>query len=215
MPLIQTQHHCPTCNAPRLFTKDGTNHLVHALVTLFLCGMWIPIWVLATISNNLTPGRCAVCGSTPRGGGVGVVGVVVAVICTVVIGIVVLGGGLGMFLSSKSVPRNETTTDKNVSPEAILRTEEIRRAEVQADAIKAASEKKKADMAAATLKFHQELADKGDPYGWLAMGKRYLAGDGVEKDEVEAVRLLKMASKGGQEEATQLLEKLTSLGLGK
>lgn len=75
-------------------------------------------------------------------------------------------------------------------------------------AAKKKADAKKADMAAALLKYHQSLADKGDPYGWLQMGKRYLTGDGVEKDEVEAHRLLSLASRAGQIEATKLLGKM-------
>src|ERR1700677_637619 len=33
------------------------------------------------------------------------------------------------------------------------------------------------------LKFHQDLADRNDPYGQYKMGMRYLKGDGVDKDE--------------------------------
>jgi hypothetical protein len=88
----------------------------------------------------------------------------------------------------------------SVAPPRALTDSEVAAARQKADA-------KKTDMAASLLKYHQSLADKGDPYGWLQMGKRYLTGDGVAKDEVEARRLLSLASRAGQTEATKLLEK--------
>jgi TPR repeat protein len=60
--------------------------------------------------------------------------------------------------------------------------------------------------AAATLKHHQELADKGDPYGLYRMGKRYLEGDGVEKDPGRALGYLNKAAAAGQEDARKLVK---------
>lgn len=28
---------------------SGTEHMVHALLTLFTCGLWIPVWVIRAI----------------------------------------------------------------------------------------------------------------------------------------------------------------------
>ena len=61
---LRTQKFCTTCNGPRLFIKPGTNHLVHALVSLFLCGLWIPVWIIATLGNNMARWRCTQCGGT-------------------------------------------------------------------------------------------------------------------------------------------------------
>jgi hypothetical protein len=74
-------------------------------------------------------------------------------------------------------------------------------------AAKAAEAKRKADQASATLKHHQELAAKKDPYGLYRMGKRYLEGDGVEKDPERGWQLLRQASLAGHEGAKELLEK--------
>lgn len=61
MALDQTQRFCPQCNSPVLCQRKGTNHLVHALVTLFLFGLWIPVWIVA--SMNKQPYRCTRCGT--------------------------------------------------------------------------------------------------------------------------------------------------------
>jgi hypothetical protein len=60
--LLQIQSHCRYCNQPRLFQKPGTSHLLHAIVTLFLCGLWIPVWIIAVIMNGSKPYRCSQCG---------------------------------------------------------------------------------------------------------------------------------------------------------
>lgn len=60
----KTQKFCATCNQPRLFTRPATNHLIHALVSLFLLGLWIPVWILVTLGNNMGRWRCSQCGGT-------------------------------------------------------------------------------------------------------------------------------------------------------
>ena len=56
--------YCPHCGQQRLFVRQGVNHLVHAIVTLLLCGLWLPIWIIAACSFN--PWRCSVCGNDPE-----------------------------------------------------------------------------------------------------------------------------------------------------
>ena len=60
MALQQTQGFCLVCRQPRLFTRQGANNLVHAIVTLFLCGLWIPVWIIANCRSR--PFRCSICG---------------------------------------------------------------------------------------------------------------------------------------------------------
>jgi hypothetical protein len=66
--------------------------------------------------------------------------------------------------------------------------------------------KKEAD--ARVLKFNQELADKGDPYGQLRMGERYLAGEGVEKDLTKAREMFQKSAAQGNADAAAALAKL-------
>lgn len=39
------------------------NHVVHALVSLFLVGLWIPIWILIAASAGKDPAVCVKCGN--------------------------------------------------------------------------------------------------------------------------------------------------------
>jgi len=60
---LQIQRHCPICQAPRLFTKPGLNNLIHALVTIFTCGLWLFIWLIVALINSRAPYRCTNCGT--------------------------------------------------------------------------------------------------------------------------------------------------------
>jgi hypothetical protein len=62
MAIEQASFHCPQCRQQRLFTRQGTNHVIHLLVTLFLCGLWVPIWILIAISDGSKPYFCSRCG---------------------------------------------------------------------------------------------------------------------------------------------------------
>jgi hypothetical protein len=59
--------YCPYCRKMSMFvrTVDVPNHLVHAIVTLFLCGLWLPVWIICAIAAGEQPWRCTVCGSGP------------------------------------------------------------------------------------------------------------------------------------------------------
>lgn len=61
MPLQHAQGYCPHCQRPALIQRDAPNHLVHALVSLFLCGLWIPVWLL--VFMNSSPWLCSQCGT--------------------------------------------------------------------------------------------------------------------------------------------------------
>ena len=87
----------------------------------------------------------------------------------------------------------------------------MRQEALQAKAKKDADEKalkQKSESAAAALRFHQQLADKGDPYGLFRMGQRYLTGDGVETNFAKAQTLLSQAASKGQSDAKALLERV-------
>jgi Sel1 repeat len=58
------------------------------------------------------------------------------------------------------------------------------------------------------LKWHQDLAETGDPFGEYKMGMRHLSGDGVPKDAIKAREWLEKASAHGDSEAAAALKKL-------
>ena len=70
MPTEETQRYCPSCERNVLARRKGTNHVLHLLLSIITVGLWLPIWLLASV--RMGGWRCASCGSTtrtPRGGG--------------------------------------------------------------------------------------------------------------------------------------------------
>ena len=59
---VHSQQFCKTCGKLTLHTRPGTNNLVHALVTLFLCGLWLPVWIVVGIVNASHRPHCTQCG---------------------------------------------------------------------------------------------------------------------------------------------------------
>lgn len=56
----QTSKFCPVCQKQTLWARPGTNHILHLLLTVLLCGFWAPVWLLASI--RIGGWRCQTCG---------------------------------------------------------------------------------------------------------------------------------------------------------
>ena len=51
---------CPSCG-PTLAQRRGTNHVLHLLITILCCGLWLPVWVLLSIKCG--GWLCSSCGA--------------------------------------------------------------------------------------------------------------------------------------------------------
>jgi hypothetical protein len=60
MAIELSQRHCPHCQRSVLAQRQSRNHVLHLLLTLFLCGLWLPIW--AMIAASPLPWHCPTCG---------------------------------------------------------------------------------------------------------------------------------------------------------
>lgn len=56
---------CRVCDRPTLHARKKCSHLIHALVSLFLCGLWIPVWLVADHLAAKSDWRCQTCGTSP------------------------------------------------------------------------------------------------------------------------------------------------------
>lgn len=63
MPELKRGRDCWRCDEQTLHTKHGTAHLVHFLLSIVTCGLWVILWVAAAISNSTSPWICSRCGS--------------------------------------------------------------------------------------------------------------------------------------------------------
>jgi len=68
---------------------------------------------------------------------------------------------------------------------------------------------KTADAVAEEVKIDLQLAEKGDAFGCMRMGQRYLGGDGVPRDDVKARGFLVRAARQGEPSASFGLENLS------
>jgi hypothetical protein len=68
----QASAYCHVCERRVLAIGKAPNHILHFLITMFTCGLWVIVWILlaaGTIGNY----RCTRCGSpvSPSSGGAG------------------------------------------------------------------------------------------------------------------------------------------------
>ena len=63
MPIRQIQLQCATCSAIQPHNQPMPNHIVHAIVSLFLLGLWIPVWIIIAIGSGKDPATCVKCGN--------------------------------------------------------------------------------------------------------------------------------------------------------
>lgn len=70
-----------------------------------------------------------------------------------------------------------------------------------------------AELQARVLAFQQEQARQGSPSAQLALGRRYLAGDGVERNEAVGRVWLEAAARQGSTEAQDALRELAPRGV--
>lgn len=62
MALCSIRAQCKTCQAPRLFQKEGTSNVLHLLLSVITFGFWLFIWIAMAVANAFKPFRCTTCG---------------------------------------------------------------------------------------------------------------------------------------------------------
>src|SRR5688500_9021650 len=55
---------CPSCAKATAHHQQTCNHVLHLLVSLFMCGAWLPVWFLLAFSPG--PPTCGTCGNMNR-----------------------------------------------------------------------------------------------------------------------------------------------------
>ena len=62
MAMEQTQKYCGTCRRYVLAQRPKTNHVLHFLISVLTCGLWVFVW--AGSSVKFGGWRCSFCGGT-------------------------------------------------------------------------------------------------------------------------------------------------------
>lgn len=57
------QTYCPNCQGVRLGRREMPNHVLHFLITIFTCGLWIFVWGFEIVWAHHRPYLCSVCGT--------------------------------------------------------------------------------------------------------------------------------------------------------
>jgi hypothetical protein len=64
MPIEQKQDYCAACGTNTLFQRSTPHHLIHVLVTVFSCGLWLIPWMIFAWVHD-SAYRCQTCGGEP------------------------------------------------------------------------------------------------------------------------------------------------------
>lgn len=59
--MAESGAYCLHCQAQRLYRREEPNHILHAIITLFTCGLWAVVWIVASVVTH-RPWLCTVCG---------------------------------------------------------------------------------------------------------------------------------------------------------
>ena len=57
----KTQKYCKQCKSQVLAVRPTANHILHFLITILTCGLWVIMWIL--ISIRIGGWKCPRCGN--------------------------------------------------------------------------------------------------------------------------------------------------------
>jgi hypothetical protein len=58
---MKTQKYCKSCCCRSLAERPDTNHILHFLITMFTCGLWVVVWFILAMQGGRF--RCSKCGT--------------------------------------------------------------------------------------------------------------------------------------------------------
>jgi hypothetical protein len=59
------QNYCRNCDKETLHTRERAeiNHVLHALLSVLCCGVWLWVWLILALTRKTYPWICSVCGN--------------------------------------------------------------------------------------------------------------------------------------------------------
>lgn len=105
----QTTKFCTNCRRDTLHTRPGTNHVLHLLITVFLCCAWIPVWILCSL--KIGGWRCQTCGN--KGGFLSRLIVPVIAVFSIAMGLMIAFYVLNHLVQTPSPKQGQPSTPRN------------------------------------------------------------------------------------------------------
>ena len=63
MPEVRETLWCNHCQRNTGHTRQGVNHILHFLITMFTCGAWVFVWILLGLTASSNSSHCVNCGT--------------------------------------------------------------------------------------------------------------------------------------------------------
>lgn len=63
MSQVQGTGWCPNCKRQVVTQRQGTNHVLHLILTVLTLGLWAIVWAVVATMNRSKIARCSVCGA--------------------------------------------------------------------------------------------------------------------------------------------------------
>lgn len=74
MAIQEKSGYCKSCQKNVLMRRQGTNHILHLLLSIVTCGFWVIIWILTSI--KVGGWKCPNCGGNATKKGSSAFGVI-------------------------------------------------------------------------------------------------------------------------------------------
>jgi len=62
MPVEERSGLCGYCQRPVLGRREGVNHVLHAIISIFSCGLWLLVWAIIAVTSGSAEYACPTCG---------------------------------------------------------------------------------------------------------------------------------------------------------
>jgi hypothetical protein len=66
MGIQKARHYCPQEKKAVIAERQTPNHVLHLLLSVITCGLWLPVWLLLGLFGN-GPWLCPSCAARTRG----------------------------------------------------------------------------------------------------------------------------------------------------
>lgn len=62
MTIVEASGFCAYCQRHVLGRREGVNHVLHAIISIFSCGLWLVVWGILMLTDGSNEYACPTCG---------------------------------------------------------------------------------------------------------------------------------------------------------